>query len=58
MKKNSKKPSFLKSMENEVIVAVTMLYVIIVTVMVIVHYIQPTAQKTATSSTSASHSNK
>lgn len=58
MKKNRKKPVFLKSMENEIIFAVSALYAIIVTIMIIVHYIQPTEQETRSSSTSVSHTSK
>jgi len=55
MKKKHKKPAFLNSMENEIILAVSALYAIIVAIMVIVHYVQPSEQETLSSSTSVSH---
>lgn len=58
MKKQRKKPAFLNSMENEIILAVSMLYAIIVAIMIIVHYIQPSEQETRSSSTSVSHTGK
>ena len=45
-----------RSLENEVIIAVMILYLLIAFVMVIVHYMQPSGQETATSSTSPAHS--
>lgn len=58
MKKNEgkKKSPNRHSLENEVIIAVVVLYLVIAIVMVVVHYIQPPGQDTATSSTSPSHS--
>lgn len=44
-----------KSLENEVIVAVVVLYLLIATVMLLVHHLQPVGQETVTSSTSPSH---
>lgn len=44
------------SLENEIITAVVILYLFIATVMVTMHYIQPSGQETVTSSTSPSHS--
>lgn len=44
-----------KSLENEVIVAVVVLYLVIATVMLLVHHLQPVGQETITSSTSPSH---
>ncbi|WP_445115831.1 hypothetical protein [Acinetobacter sp. WZC-1] len=54
-KKSRSKRSPFQSMENEVIIAVIILYLVIVAVMVVVHYGQPSDQKTETSSTSVSH---
>ncbi len=54
-KKIKDKSSLLNSTENEVITAVIVLYLLIVAVMVVVHYIQPSDQKTESSSTSVSH---
>lgn len=51
-----KKPNLARrSLENEVIMAVIILYVLIASIMVIVHYSQPDEQVTQTSSTSPSH---
>ena len=51
-----KKPnSARRSLENEIIIAVIILYVLISSVMVIVHYSQPAKVVTKTSSTSPSH---
>jgi hypothetical protein len=44
-----------KSLENEVIVAVVVLYLLIATVMLLVHLLQPAGQETVTSSMSPSH---
>jgi hypothetical protein len=44
-----------KSLENEVIISVVVLYLLIATAMVLVHYLQPVGQETVTSSTSPSH---
>ncbi|MDO9452505.1 MAG: hypothetical protein Q7J29_06555 [Stagnimonas sp.] len=43
------------SMENEVIVAVIVLYLFIALTMMTVHHLQPKGQATVTSSTSPSH---
>lgn len=51
-----KKSPNRRSLENEVIVAVIVLYLILAIVMTAVHYMQPADQETATSSTSPSHS--
>ena len=48
-------PPRRRSLEREIIVAVIVLYLMITGVMVIVHYMQPAGQGTATSSTSPSH---
>lgn len=54
-----KKPNLARrSLENEVIMAVIILYVLIASIMVIVHYSQPDEQVTQTSSTSPSHDAK
>ena len=51
-----KKPNLARrSLENEIIIAVVILYVLISSVMVIVHYSQPTEVIRKTSSTSPSH---
>jgi len=51
-----KKPnSARRSLENEIIIAVIILYVLISSIMVIVHYSQPSEVVTKTSSTSPSH---
>lgn len=47
-----------KSPENEVILAVIMLYLLLALVMTVVHYIQPSEQVTTTSSMSPSHREK
>ncbi|MDQ3186574.1 MAG: hypothetical protein M3Q16_09015 [Pseudomonadota bacterium] len=47
-----------RSLENEVILAVVVLYLLLAVVMTVVHYIQPAEQETVTSSTSPSHSEK
>jgi len=44
-----------RSLENEIIVAVVVLYLLIAIAMVTVHYMQPAGQETTTSSTSPSH---
>lgn len=44
-----------RSPENEVILAVIVLYLLLALVMTVVHYIQPSEQATTTSSMSASH---
>lgn len=44
-----------RSLENEVILAVIVLYLLLAVVMTIVHYIQPSEQATITSSMSPSH---
>jgi hypothetical protein len=51
-------PKIRKTMdlENEIIVAVVILYVIISLALVAVHYLQPEGQETKTSSSSPSHS--
>ncbi len=54
MKKIRKKPKFLNSMENEIIVAIAVLYALIVSIMVIVHYAQPSIKKIDSSSYAAS----
>ncbi len=51
-------PSRRRSLEREIIVAVIVLYLMITGVMVTVHYIQPSGQETATSSSSPSHSER
>lgn len=43
------------SLEREVIVAVVVLYALICTVMLAIHYLQPTERATRSSSTSPSH---
>lgn len=48
-------PPVPKSSENEVIFAVIGLYLLIASVMITVHYMQPPGQETVTSSTSPSH---
>jgi hypothetical protein len=45
-----------RSLENEIIMAVMILYLLIAFVMVFVHYMQPSGRETATSSTSPAHS--
>ncbi|MGH8683713.1 MAG: hypothetical protein ACREUM_00020 [Nitrosospira sp.] len=55
-KKNHSQPS--RSLENEVILAVVVLYLLLAIVMTVVHYIQPAEQETITSSTSPSHNEK
>lgn len=55
-KKDHPQPS--RSLENEVILAVVVLYLLLAIVMTVVHYIQPAEQVTVTSSTSPSHSEK
>lgn len=45
-------------LENEVILAVIVLYLLLAIVMTVVHYIQPSEQETVTSSTSPSHSKR
>jgi len=47
-----------RSLEREIILAVIVLYLMITGVMVMVHYIQPSGQETATSSRSPSHSER
>ena len=44
-----------RSLENEIIMAVMILYLLIAFVMVCVHYLQPPGRKTKTSSTSPAH---
>jgi hypothetical protein len=56
-KKNPSR-SNTKSPENEVILAVIVLYLLLAIVMTVVHYIQPPEQKTVTSSMSPSHNEK
>lgn len=51
-----KKAPHRHSLENEVIIAVVVLYLVIAIVMVVVHYIQPPGQEAATSSMSPTHS--
>jgi hypothetical protein len=51
-RKRRKAPSTL---ENEVIVAFTLLYVLICVAILGIHYLQPAGQETQTSSTSPSH---
>jgi hypothetical protein len=53
MKKNP--PPHRRSLENEVILAVILLYLLIAVVMIGVHYMQAFRQKTASSSSSISH---
>lgn len=43
------------NLEREVILAVVFLYLMICALMLAIHYLQPTAQETRTSSTSPSH---
>lgn len=51
-----KKPNLAhRSLENEIIIAIIILYVVIASIMVLVHYSQPDEQVTQTSSTSPSH---
>ena len=50
-----KKTPLRRSLENEVIVAVILLYLLLAVVMTAVHYIQPDGQETMTSSPSPSH---
>ena len=45
-----------RSLENEIITAVVVLYLLLAVIMIMVHYLQPFGQETATSSTSLSHS--
>ncbi|MBA3756858.1 MAG: hypothetical protein H0X02_11780 [Nitrosomonas sp.] len=45
-----------RSLENEIITAVVILYLLLAVIMIVVHYLQPSGQETATSSTSLSHS--
>ena len=47
-----------RSLENEIIIAVVILYLLIAGVMVAIHYMQPKGQETSTSSTSPSHSDQ
>lgn len=47
-----------RSLENEVILAVIVLYLLLAIVMTVVHYIQPSEQETVTSSMSPSHNEK
>jgi hypothetical protein len=51
-----KKTQRRRSLENEIIMAVMILYMLIAFVMVLVHYIQPSGRETTTSSTSPAHS--
>ena len=44
-----------RSLENEVVLAVIVLYLLLAIVMTVVHYIQPSEQETVTSSMSPSH---
>ncbi|MGH8762677.1 MAG: hypothetical protein ACREUR_05525 [Nitrosospira sp.] len=55
-KKDHSQPN--RSLENEVILAVVVLYLLLAIVMTVVHYIQPAEQETVTSSTSPSHNEK
>ncbi len=50
-----KNPPARTSLENEVIAAVILLYLLLATVMTTVHYMQPDGQETMTSSPSPSH---
>lgn len=50
-----KKPRKKSSMENEIIMAVVILYLLIALSMLAIHHIQPEGQQTVTSSTSPSH---
>ncbi|SOD40781.1 hypothetical protein [Nitrosovibrio sp. Nv4] len=47
-----------RSLENEVILAVIVLYLLLALVMTVVHYVQPAEQQTVTSSMSPSHNEK
>ena len=47
-----------RGLENEVILAVIVLYLLLAIVMTVVHYIQPSEQETVTSSMSPSHNEK
>jgi hypothetical protein len=47
-----------RSLENEVVLAVIVLYLLLAIVMTVVHYIQPSEQETLTSSMSPSHKEK
>lgn len=47
-----------RTIEREIIFAVIVLYLIITGVMVVVHYLQPQGQQTATSSSSPAHSDR
>jgi hypothetical protein len=47
-----------RSLENEVVLAVIVLYLLLAIVMTVVHYIQPSGQETMTSSMSPSHAEK
>lgn len=58
MKKNRKKPAFLNSMENEVILAVSALYIMIVAIIITAHYIQPSEQKMLPASSLVLQNNK
>lgn len=53
MKKQSRNRS---SLEREVIIAVSVLYLLIMGALLAIHYMQPAGQKTVTSSPSPSHS--
>ena len=51
-------PLHRRSLENEIITAVVVLYLFLAVIMIMVHYLQPSGQETTTSSTSISHSEK
>jgi hypothetical protein len=53
MKKQHKKPV---SLEREVIISVTILYLLISGAVLAIHFLQPAERQTVTSSTSLSHS--
>ncbi|SCY38186.1 hypothetical protein SAMN05216420_105140 [Nitrosospira sp. Nl5] len=58
MFKKSHSQQHNRSLENEVILAVVVLYLLLAIVMTVVHYIQPAEQETVTSSTSPSHNER
>jgi hypothetical protein len=58
MFKKNRPQSSNRGLENEVILAVIVLYLLLAIVMTVVHYIQPPGQETVTSSMSPSHNEK
>lgn len=52
---NKRQPHKKSNLEQEVIVAVVILYLLIMGAMLAIHHLQPAGQETKTSSTSPSH---